>query len=100
MSKADYERYMASTARGADGRFGPGNAGRRVGSRNIISKRLVMAILADFDVHRGAVLARLRRGASYARLVARFLPGAKADRGEDAGIPGRFAGAELGGWRR
>ena len=63
-------------ARQANGRFGPGNPGRRAGSRNKMSQQLVMAILADFERHRESVLSRLRsdHAAAYARLVARFLP--------------------------
>jgi hypothetical protein len=48
-------------ARYANGRFGPGNPGRRAGARNRISHRATMAILEDFELHRGEVLDRLRR---------------------------------------
>jgi hypothetical protein len=48
-------------ARYANGRFGPGNPGRRAGARNRVSHRAAMAILEDFELHRGEVLDRLRR---------------------------------------
>lgn len=68
----------------ANGRFGPGNPGRRAGSRNRMTQRLVTAILADFERNRETVLHHLRteHSAAYARLVARFLP------------PGTLAGEE------
>jgi hypothetical protein len=51
----------ASAGRLANGRFGPGNPGRRAGARNRISHRVIMAILQDFELHRGDVLGRLRQ---------------------------------------
>jgi hypothetical protein len=47
-------------ARHANGRFGPGNPGRRAGARGRASHRVVMAILQDFESHRTEVLERLR----------------------------------------
>jgi hypothetical protein len=51
----------ASAGRLTNGRFGPGNPGRRAGARSRISHRAVMAILQDFELHRGEVLDRLRQ---------------------------------------
>ena len=51
----------ALPARHANGRFGPGNPGRRAGARNRLSHRAAMAILQDFELNRGEVLERLRR---------------------------------------
>jgi len=50
----------ALPGRHANGRFGPGNPGRRAGARGRLSHRAVMAILEDFQSHRGAVLDRMR----------------------------------------
>jgi len=50
----------ALPARHANGRFGPGNPGRRAGARGRISHRAAMAILQDFEMNRSAVLGRLR----------------------------------------
>jgi hypothetical protein len=50
----------APVARYPNGRFGPGNPGRRAGARNRISHRAAMAILQDFELHREEVLERLR----------------------------------------
>jgi hypothetical protein len=47
-------------ARYSNGRFGPGNPGRRAGARNQISHRAVMAILEDFELNEKNVLVRLR----------------------------------------
>lgn len=76
MSDAPENPVEREPARYANGRFGPGNPGRRAGSRNRISQRLVTAILADFERNREAVFQRLREdhAAAYVRLVARFLP--------------------------
>lgn len=48
-------------ARHADGRFGPGNPGRRPGSRNRASHRALTAILDDFHDNKDVVLPRLRQ---------------------------------------
>jgi hypothetical protein len=50
----------APPARHANGRFGPGNPGRRAGARNQISHRVAMAILEDFEANQDEVLQRLR----------------------------------------
>ncbi len=47
-------------ARHANGRFGPGNPGRKAGARGRASHRVVMAIMQDFESHRAEVLERLR----------------------------------------
>jgi hypothetical protein len=87
----------SAPARQANGRFGPGNPGRRLGSRNKLTQRLVTSILADFERNRETVLSHLRaeHAAAYARLVARFLPpGAFGDL--DEATPGAPALAGLG----
>jgi hypothetical protein len=48
-------------ARYANGRFGPGNPGRRAGARNRISHRAAMAILQDFELNKDRVLQLLRQ---------------------------------------
>ena len=50
----------SAPARHANGRFGPGNPGRRAGARSRVSHRAAMAILQDFELHKGSVLERLR----------------------------------------
>jgi len=47
--------------RQANGRFGPGNPGRRAGARGRVSHRVAMAILEDFELHKEEVLGLLRR---------------------------------------
>ncbi len=47
-------------ARHANGRFGPGNPGRRAGARGRASHRVVMAILQDFELNKTKVLETLR----------------------------------------
>ncbi len=64
----------APVPRTADGRFGPGNPGRRVGARNRVWRRVAMAILHDFEANPKAVLARLRESCTPA-LPDRRLPG-------------------------
>jgi hypothetical protein len=63
-------------ARHRNGRFGPGNPGRPLGSRNRVSRRLVLAILEDFEAHQEDVYECLRRQFMpvYARLVWGLLP--------------------------
>ncbi len=56
----DIANTSQSPARFANGRFGPGNPGRRPGSRNRASHRAVMAILQDFETNHDAILERLR----------------------------------------
>jgi len=65
----------AAPVRHENGRFGPGNPGRRVGARNRVSHRVAMAILQDFELHRGEVLDRLRRShaPAYFALVLKLL---------------------------
>jgi hypothetical protein len=63
-------------ARYANGRFGPGNPGRRLGSRNRVSTRVSLAILEHFEGRQDEVLEKLARSyvTDYIRLVARLLP--------------------------
>ena len=62
-------------ARHANGRFGPGNPGRRAGARNQLSHRAAMAILQDFELHKDEVLQLLRRGytPAYFAILMRLL---------------------------
>ncbi len=62
-------------ARHANGRFGPGNPGRRAGARNRVSHRAAMAILDDFEMHKVDVLKRLRtyHAPAYFAILNRFL---------------------------
>ncbi|HLZ84593.1 MAG TPA: hypothetical protein VKQ54_13590 [Caulobacteraceae bacterium] len=65
----------ALPARYANGRFGPGNPGRRTGARHRVSHRAAMAILQDFELHRGEVLEMLRRSytPAYFAILTRLL---------------------------
>ena len=58
-----------------NGRFGPGNPGRRAGARNRMSHRATMAILEDFELHREEVLEQLRRynAPAYFAILVRLL---------------------------
>jgi hypothetical protein len=64
------------TPRDAAGRFGKGNPGRRRGSRNRLTNRLVQGLLDDFSSNEAENLERLRRWyfPRYVQLMARFLP--------------------------
>ncbi len=64
-------------ARYANGRFGPGNPGRRPGSKNhSVSDRLAAHFLADFERDHADILAELRyrSPAAYLSLFAQLLP--------------------------
>lgn len=65
----------APPARYPNGRFGPGNPGRRAGARNRVSHRAAMAILQDFELHKDVVLDRLRRlfTPAYLAILVRML---------------------------
>jgi hypothetical protein len=69
--------------RDAGGRFAAGNAGRRLGSRNRVSKRVALALLGDFETHQAELLVRLRRWflPQYLQLIIRLLPRPSADDG-------------------
>jgi hypothetical protein len=79
----------APIARHPNGRFGPGNPGRRAGARNRVSHRAAMAILQDFELHKDTVLDRLRRLSTPAyfailvRLLNRELQAAEAQAFDD-----------------
>jgi hypothetical protein len=62
-------------ARYANGRFGPGNPGRRAGARHRISHRTAMAILEDFEIHKDQALDRMRRyhTQAYMALITRMV---------------------------
>jgi hypothetical protein len=76
------------TPRDANGRFAPGNPGRRPGAVGRASARVSRAILADFEGNQAELLPRLREWfmPQYVALVSRLLP---RPEGEGA------AGAEL-----
>ena len=63
-------------ARYTNGRFGPGNPGRRAGSRNQASRRVVTAILEHFERNREDILDHLGNyhTPAYAGLLGRLLP--------------------------
>jgi hypothetical protein len=64
-------------SRSPNGRFAPGNPGRRIGSRNRISRRVVLAVLNDFETHQHDILSRLRITRylpAYVRLLTALLP--------------------------
>ena len=65
----------ALPVRYANGRFGPGNPGRRAGARNRVSHRAAMAILQDFELHENEVLDRLRKyfTPAYFAILMRYL---------------------------
>jgi len=81
-------------ARYANGRFGPGNPGRRAGSRNRASHWVIMSILRDFEAHKREVLERLRTDHSpqYFNTLARLLPQMLED--EPSGADG-YSEAEI-----
>jgi hypothetical protein len=68
-------------ARHADGRFGPGNTGRPLGSRNRVSKRIALSLLNHYAEHEAEILDRLSRQhfIEYMRLIGRMLPRPPAD---------------------
>jgi hypothetical protein len=65
----------SAPARHANGRFGPGNPGRRAGARNRVSHRATMAILDDFELHKDELLNRLRiyHAPAYFAILTRLL---------------------------
>lgn len=60
----------------SDGRFGPGNPGRRPGSRNTASHRMVLGVLEHFERNRDTILDRLGKQytPAYAGLLGRLAP--------------------------
>lgn len=63
--------------RQANGRFAPGHAGGRpLGSRNRVSRKVIVEILRDFDAHKQVLLDRLRSSytPSYFNTLARMMP--------------------------
>ncbi|HEY2179220.1 MAG TPA: hypothetical protein VGH15_11615 [Caulobacteraceae bacterium] len=62
-------------ARYENGRFGPGNPGRPVGSYNRASRRAALTILAHFEATQEQFLERLAQSKDlYIALLARVLP--------------------------
>ena len=72
MDGSDYP----AAPRDANGRFMPGNPGRRPGAVGKASARAAQAILADFETHQDDLLPRLRDWfvPQYVALVSRLLP--------------------------
>jgi hypothetical protein len=68
--------HSSLPGRQANGQFAHGNPGRRAGSRNRASHRVVMAILEDFEQNKIDVLERLRymHTTSYFSTLARLAP--------------------------
>jgi len=62
--------------RDVNGRFMPGNPGRRPGAVGKASARAARAILADFEGHQDELLPRLRQWfvPQYVTLISRLLP--------------------------
>ena len=79
----DLMNHPATAPRDANGRFLPGNPGRRFGSRNRLSKRVARTILRDFEASQDQMLAILKRWyvPQYVSLLARLLP--RAEEGAD-----------------
>lgn len=71
--------------RDANGRFAAGSPGRRLGSRNLVSKRVARAILADFEANQVETLARTRRWflPQYLTMISRLLPRQSEEGGLD-----------------
>ena len=63
-------------ARCGNGRFGPGNPGRRPGSRNHASRRAAMLVLQHFERNRDNILDHmaLSYAPAYGALIGRLLP--------------------------
>ncbi len=59
-----------------NGAFAPGNPGRRRGSANKLSRRIVATVLADFEKHHLEILRTLRQDflAQYVGLLGKLLP--------------------------
>ncbi len=67
---------LTPPARHGNGRFGPGNPGRRPGSRNQASRQMVMLILEHFERNRDKILDHMafRYSPAYGALISHFLP--------------------------
>ena len=63
-------------ARYPNGRFGPGHAGRPLGSRNRVSKRVALGLLNHYAAHEAEILEKLSSYffTDYIRLIGRLLP--------------------------
>jgi hypothetical protein len=63
-------------ARYGNGRFGPGNPGRRPGSRNHASRRTAMLVLQHFERNRDKILDHMALSytPAYGALIGRLLP--------------------------
>ncbi len=72
-------------ARYPNGRFGPGHAGRPLGSRNRMSKRVALALLNHFAEHETEILDKINVHyfGDYLRLIGRLLPRPAADGAPD-----------------
>jgi hypothetical protein len=63
-------------ARHPNGRFGPGNPGRQIGSRNRVAHRVAMKILNDFEEHQDELLDLMRRRdtRTYVGMALKLIP--------------------------
>ena len=60
----------------ANGRFAPGNPGRRKGSRNRMTNQLALGLLDDMALNEAANIEKMRRWyfPQYVQLMTRFIP--------------------------
>ena len=79
------ETGAGGPGRHANGRFGPGNPGRPLGSGNRRARQVASALLADFEANQEELLEKLRRYyfSDYLRLIGRLLPRPAVDDGRD-----------------
>jgi hypothetical protein len=77
---SDAPTTPALPARYENGRFGPGNPGRRPGARGRMGNRVIMAILEDFLVNKDLALknARFENPIAYLNTLLKLLPSADA----------------------
>ena len=77
---SDAAAKSSQPARYENGRFGPGNPGRRPGARGRMGNRVIMAILEDFLVNKDSALknARFESPTGYLNTILKLLPSADA----------------------
>ena len=68
-------------ARSPDGRFGAGNPGRPLGSRNRMSRRIALGLMHHYAEHETEILEKLNQYyfTDYVRLIGRMLPRGPAE---------------------
>ena len=76
-------------ARYADGRFGPGHAGRPRGARNRINHRVALSLLRHFEANEAAIVERITTHYfnEYLHMVGRMLPQEVSDPDLEAASP-------------